>query len=144
MKEQQSRRRSFMDAKDKGEPNPGEPLELPMGTHQPKSISNEIQQQIAIQIAKKQRGDEKQSPEQIFAELNDLEEPDNDPPWSSQYEYTDMHSEIMGDDLMDIAPTKKEQKALKKDKKKEKKQGEAKPPERAPVKNTSLSKERSD
>lgn len=101
-KEQFSRRRSFQDAVDPGDiTDPGEPIEVPLGSYKPDGISDEIQRQIAIEIAKKGMG-ERQTPEQIFAELNDLEEDDSSPPWSSQYEYTDMHSEIMGDELMQL------------------------------------------
>lgn len=50
-----SRRQALMDRKDP--PNdPGDPVEIPAGTSRPQSVSLQIQEQIAMQIAKKQSG----------------------------------------------------------------------------------------
>lgn len=76
----------------------GEPIELPVGAVKPQSISQEIQKQIAIELAKKQIGADQQTPDQIYAELMDLDEDESFTP-TSQYEYTDMQSEILGDEL---------------------------------------------
>lgn len=54
-KNEVSRRQALMDRIDPQE-DPGEPVELPAGTHQPKSVSIQIQEQIAIEIAKKHTG----------------------------------------------------------------------------------------
>ncbi|AJK28231.1 hypothetical protein [Eel River basin pequenovirus] len=71
------------------------PIEIPAGTRTGKSISEEIQEQIAIQIALKQKaeGSELQTIGEIKAELLDLEE-DEPPAFFSQFEYLDMVDEL--------------------------------------------------
>ena len=50
-----SRRQALMDRRDPDNV-PGDPVELPAGTYKPKSVSVQIQEQIAIEIAKKHPG----------------------------------------------------------------------------------------
>lgn len=73
------------------------PIELPAGHHkQPKSIAQEIQEQIAIQIAMKQvkDNDELQTIGEIEAELEDLENEDFKPTAGiPEYDYIEMDSE---------------------------------------------------
>jgi len=51
-----SRRQALMDRRDPDNV-PGDPIELPAGTYKPKSVSVQIQEQIAINIAKKHPGE---------------------------------------------------------------------------------------
>lgn len=50
------RRAALHEKVDQGQTKHGEPVELPMGTYKPKSISQEIQEQIAIHTSKKPSG----------------------------------------------------------------------------------------
>ncbi len=50
------RMRSHMERRNKGEVIDPTPIELPAGTRNLPSVSQQIQEQIAIQIAKKQTG----------------------------------------------------------------------------------------
>lgn len=71
------------------------PVELPLGTRrETKSIAEQIQDQIAIQLAKKQTGADQQTPDQILAELNDLDDPGPEHPYS-QFEYVEMQDELV-------------------------------------------------
>ena len=89
------------------------PLELPAGTRRERSASQEIQEQIAIQIAMKEAasGEPLQTVEQIAAELNDLDE-DEDDPFFTPFEYIAMVDDIGPGDLInptgDHAPTETE------------------------------------
>ncbi len=51
------RRQEFMDKREGREGPPGDPIELPMGTSRPaKTMAQQIQEQIAIQLSKKPSG----------------------------------------------------------------------------------------
>jgi len=97
-----SPRQKHHDQVDPGEVNNGVPLEIPMGQEpSARSIAQQIQDQIAIQLSKKGMGVEQQTPEQILAELQDLEPDDPDPPWTSQYQVQDLIEEELQMDEMD-------------------------------------------
>jgi hypothetical protein len=81
------------------------PVELPAGTRKQKSISQEIQDQIAIQIAIKQaqEGNDLQKIGDIRAELLDLDDDQDNDPFFSQYEYIEMADEL--EPFEESAPT---------------------------------------
>ena len=84
------------------------PLEIPAGHRRLPSVAEEIQKQIAIQIAIKQNqeGGTLQTIDQIEAELLDLDDDETASPFFSQFEYENMREAIYGiDDIQTEEPT---------------------------------------
>lgn len=89
------RRASLHESRGEKEKLSQTPIEIPLGTRrEAQSLSDQIQQQIAIQLAKKQQGVDQQTPDQIYAELLDLDDPGPEHMYS-QYEYENMEDTLM-------------------------------------------------
>ncbi len=86
-----SPRQQHKDRVDPGEVLSKTPIEVPLDQQQSgRSIAQQIQDQIAMQLAKKDQGVNQQSAAEILAELQDLEPDDPDPPWTSQFEVQEL------------------------------------------------------
>jgi hypothetical protein len=98
MSEPQSRRQAFREKRAEPEKLDPTPIEIPVDARTPgNSVAEQIQQEIARQLAKKQYGPQEMGAAEILQELQELEVDDlpDELPVFSQYEYENMPDELI-------------------------------------------------